>query len=123
MLKKPGADAEMLRRRVEQISEQSTRSRLPPIAEPPAPPAPAREPVEREQRKLAFRNATLILDEMFRVEVVIKDINAEGVRIGFQGRGTLPAIVTIIEPSFKLNRRARVVWQDVCSAGLEFLPE
>lgn len=86
-----------------------------------APPTPARALTEREDRRLVFRNALLTLDSVSRLEVVVKDVTADGVRVASQARMRLPDYVTLIERSLQINRRARVVWQDINSAGLEFI--
>lgn len=75
----------------------------------------------RAPREAVFRTATLITATGGRHNVAIKDISATGVRIEFYTRGELSQFVTLVEPSLKINRRARVVWQDDGAAGLQFL--
>lgn len=53
-------------------------------------------------------------------EGVILDVSATGARVRFDRRGTLPQQVTIKAGRIGLRRNARVVWQDLYDAGLEF---
>ena len=54
-------------------------------------------------------------------EGVILDVSATGARIRFRDRGELPRIVKIKASRIGLNRFARVVWQRIPDAGIEFI--
>jgi hypothetical protein len=53
-------------------------------------------------------------------EAVITDISKKGARVRFRRRGSLPDIVHIKASRVGLNRMARVAWQTMFDAGLEF---
>jgi len=82
--------------------------------------APLKEQT-RPPREPLFRNATLQLDETERLGVVIKNISESGARVEYFLKRQLPPIVVLIEPTLKLRRRARVIWQRDGVAGLEFV--
>jgi hypothetical protein len=52
--------------------------------------------------------------------VVIKDLSASGARVEFFQRLQLPAFVMLIEPTLKLRKAARVIWERGAAAGLKF---
>lgn len=54
-------------------------------------------------------------------EAVIIDISQKGARVRFRRRGSLPSTVHIRAARIGLNRTARVAWQTVFDAGLEFV--
>jgi len=54
-------------------------------------------------------------------KAVIMDVSETGVRVRFHTRGSLPVQVRIRAGRIGLNRMARVVWQTVSDAGLEFI--
>lgn len=78
---------------------------------------------ERAPRQPLFRTATLVTSGGGKQNVAVKDLSATGARIEFHTRGDLPDIVILIEPTLKLSKRARVVWQEPGVAGLEFIEE
>ena len=53
-------------------------------------------------------------------EAVIVDISQKCARVRFRRRGSLPETVHIRAARIGLNRTARVAWQTVFDAGLEF---
>ena len=53
-------------------------------------------------------------------EAVIVDISKKGARVRFRRRGSLPDNVHIKATRLGLNRMARVAWQTMFDAGLEF---
>ncbi len=54
-------------------------------------------------------------------EAVIMDVSKTGVRVRFHTRGMLPERVQVKAGRIGLNRMARVAWQTVSDAGLEFI--
>lgn len=116
MFKKPGSPSDALRDRIAKVAQR------PANVDGPAPPPPVQtKSGSRAPRKHVFRNATLSWDEAHRLGVVIKDLSDEGARVEFFQNVTLPEIVTLIEPTLKLRRNARVVWQTNGAAGLQFV--
>ncbi|MGQ0533059.1 MAG: PilZ domain-containing protein [Caulobacteraceae bacterium] len=83
---------------------------------------PSSAPVKgkRQPRQPVFRNGVLIFDDGERLSVVIKDLSDGGVRVEFFVNRPLPATIMLSEPTLKLRRRARVVWQSDGAAGLAF---
>lgn len=82
--------------------------------------AEPQRPVDRAPRQAVFRNATVTLDSGQRLAVALKDVSSAGARIEFFQRNTLPASFMLSEPTLKLHRRVRVVWQREGIAGLMF---
>jgi len=76
--------------------------------------------ISRQPRERTFRAGLLLADNGERLSVVVKDVNETGARVEFVSRIELPATVVLIEPTLKLHRRAAVVWQADCAAGLRF---
>ncbi|MES1156605.1 MAG: PilZ domain-containing protein [Alphaproteobacteria bacterium] len=81
--------------------------------------APEEERVE--ERRAVFRQAQLTLEDWFKISAVIIELSESGARIRYANRVDLPSRLRICEPTLKLNRWARVVWQRDCLAGLEFV--
>jgi hypothetical protein len=50
----------------------------------------------------------------------MKDMNSGGARIEFFQRNDLPESFLLSEPTLKLRRRVRLVWQRECVAGVKF---
>lgn len=78
----------------------------------------------REQRwaprSPLFRAATVRGSGGVMRQVALKNLSATGARVEFYAREPLPDDLLLIEPIRGLRRRARVVWQDDFTAGLEF---
>lgn len=98
--------------RVRQVSER-------PRFEPP--PAPMKRQNQRPPREPTFRNGTISWEGGDRLKVVIKDLSESGARVEFFIHQPLPDVVLISEPTQKLRRQARVVWQRSGVAGLKFI--
>jgi hypothetical protein len=77
----------------------------------------------RSFRDATFKQATIRLQGGERMDVVVKNLSATGARIEFFRKVTLTDQVLISEPSTRLKRLAKVVWQKEGSAGLHFLPD
>lgn len=95
---------------------------------PPARIIPLAVPVTRSgndrvvsRRQIVCACALYSESEMMR-DAVIVDISQSGARVHFQIKGLLPRYLRVEAIKVKLNRRARVVWQDTHSAGLQFIP-
>jgi hypothetical protein len=87
-------------------------------------PSPA-EPdsfVERrgEERRPAFQEAILELEDYYRLRAVITNLSSRGARVEYSTRTDLPFRVRLNAPLLKLKCWARVVWQRDGCAGLEF---
>ena len=54
-------------------------------------------------------------------EAIIMDVSKTGARLRFHVRGRLPERVWIKASRIGLNRPARVVWQDLHDAGVQFI--
>lgn len=76
----------------------------------------------RAARHYLFKTATVRLPSGGMVEVIVKNLSASGASIEFRGP-KLPDKVLIIEPSLKLHRWAKVVWQSAGGAGLKFIAD
>lgn len=90
--------------------------------EPPAaPPAPVlRRQNNREPRQPVYKDGVLVFGDGHRLRVIIKDLSASGARVEFFVHTTLPDSVTLVEPTMRLRRLARVAWQGNGVAGLAF---
>ncbi len=82
--------------------------------------APLDRREDRATRQAVFRNATITLDSGQKFTVVMKDMNSGGARIEFFQRNDLPESFLLSEPTLKLRRRVRLVWQRECVAGVKF---
>ncbi|MGD9980624.1 MAG: PilZ domain-containing protein [Hyphomonadaceae bacterium] len=100
----------MLTDRVRQIAQ----------AAPVRPVATTGSNTKRAPRQPLFRNGVIIFEDGERLKVVIKDLSDGGVRVEFFVNRLLPDLVTLSEPTLKLRRTARVVWQTGGAAGLAF---
>lgn len=78
---------------------------------------------ERAPRQSLFRTGTLVTSGGGQQNVAVKDVSITGARIEFHTRNELPAVVLLIEPTLKLRKRARVVWQAEGIAGLQFIDD
>lgn len=83
------------------------------------PPAPKAKK-ERALRQPMYRQGALLFESGQRMTVAIKDLSDTGARIEFLVRQALPPEVTLVEPTLRLRKRARVAWQTENIAGLEF---
>jgi len=75
----------------------------------------------RADRRVTFKDGSVILPSGERYAVVIKDVSDTGARIEFFVRTTLPDEFVLSEPTLKLRRRVRVTWQRDGVAGLQFI--
>jgi hypothetical protein len=83
--------------------------------------APIAPKTPRAPRQPVFRQATLAFDSGERMTVALKDVSETGARIEFMMITSLPPELLFIEPTLKIRRRARVMWQRDGVAGLLFL--
>lgn len=83
------------------------------------------EPSEarRSDRVDVWSISQLIHPTGHRQECVVVDHSDHGARIKIRSRRELPEFVVLISKRPQIMTRARVVWQDLQSAGLEFLPD
>lgn len=96
------------------------KERLRKVSERPAAPlAPQKAP--RAPRQALFRNGALNYGDGHRMAVIIKDLSDRGARIEFFVNLNLPELVVLSEPTLRLRRSARVVWQTDGAAGLAFV--
>jgi PilZ domain len=131
--RKSSQGKEQLAARVRQLSDPRTAAVANEAADPAAPSSPAiysgpsiaksvrNKP--RAPRQPLFRTATLVTSGGARQNVAVKDLSETGARIEFHTRSELPSIVMLIEPTLKVHKRARVVWQTEGVAGLQFIEE
>lgn len=77
--------------------------------------------MRRSARKELWCECSLTAQGAELREGVILDISQRGARVRFRRRGSLPDIVQIRAARIGLNRTARVAWQTVFDAGLEFI--
>lgn len=115
MFKKPGPPAGNLTDRIRRISEKTNE---------PAPGRPALSPSKgRAPRDPVFKHGVLILEDGRKFSVALKNLSETGAKVEFHNRMHLPERVMVAEPTLKLRRWARVVWQDDHAAGLAFIDE
>lgn len=77
----------------------------------------------RAPRQSTFKQATVTLSGGERIDVVVKNVSDSGLRIEFFRKATLTDQVMIAEPTLRIRRWARVMWQTDGAAGLQFIPE
>jgi len=77
--------------------------------------------IERAIRQAVFRQGGLILADGEKFRVALKNISATGARVEYFVQRELPDFVTLIEPTLRINARARVAWQRDGVAGLAFV--
>jgi len=77
-------------------------------------------PIPRADRRAVYRQGALVLDDGERLSVVVKNLSESGARVEYVIRLTLPAVVVLIEPTLRIRRAAKVVWQRDGVAGLAF---
>jgi hypothetical protein len=87
------------------------------------PPSTPHKLAPRSERAPVYRQGVIVLEDGQRVIVVLKNISATGVRIEYFLKRELPPEVTLIEPTMRIRRRARVIWQGDGVAGLEYEPD
>lgn len=75
---------------------------------------------DRAPRQSVFRNGAIVLDSGERLGVAVKDISATGARVEFFQRIVLPETFMLSEPTMKLKRRVRIIWQREGSVGVQF---
>jgi hypothetical protein len=75
----------------------------------------------REERRSVFKNGVLDMIGGGKLDVVVKNVTSKGARIEFHERILLPAEVNFVSSMLGIRKRARVVWQEENSAGLEFI--
>lgn len=68
-----------------------------------------------------FRHGVVIIESGQKLSVAIKSLSETGARVEFFTAVTLPPTVLLSEPTLRLRRRARVVWQRDGVASLEFI--
>jgi hypothetical protein len=76
-----------------------------------------------EEGRAVFQEATLLLEDYYRVRVVITNVGPRRARVSYSARMDLPFRVRLVAPTLKLKCWARVVWQDEGAAELEFQPD
>lgn len=76
---------------------------------------------KRAPRQPIFRQATIVLRYGERVACVVKNVSASGAKVEYFAVVMLSERITLMEPTLGLKKRARVVWQEPGSAGLEFI--
>jgi hypothetical protein len=76
---------------------------------------------ERAPRQSTFKQATITLQGGERMDVVVKNVSATGMRIEFFRKITLTEQVIISEPTLRIRKWAKVMWQTEGAAGLQYL--
>ena len=86
---------------------------------------PKGKPAEKRHaaRKGIWCVCTVSTDATWLREAIILDVSKTGARIRFRSRGQLPSEIRIKASRIGLNRRARIIWQTVFDAGIEFIPD
>ena len=75
----------------------------------------------RAPRRDEFKDGILTLPGGQRMQVVVKNLSDMGARVDFYaGASGIFGDVQLSVPSLAVNLRARVVWKNQSSAGLEF---
>ncbi len=85
--------------------------------------APTKKNDERSPRQPTFKQATVTLAGGERMDVVVKNVSDTGLRIEFFKKVTLTEQVLVAEPTLRIRRWARVMWQTEGAAGLQFYDE
>jgi hypothetical protein len=75
---------------------------------------------KRPPRNPVFRHGSLQLPTGLKIQIVMKDVSSGGARVEFFERIELPGSVLLIEPTMKIRRWCRVVWQRDGVVGLQF---
>lgn len=78
---------------------------------------------DRAKRESTFKQATLMLATGERVDVVVKNISATGAKVQFFKHVTLSPQVQMAEPTLRLRKWAKVIWQKDGEAGLQFVAD
>jgi hypothetical protein len=92
-------------------------------APPPPPPGAAKGPKRGDARQQTFKFAKVCITGRSEIKAVIKDMSATGARIQLEGAHPLPPEMTLkIGPTGE-RKRASLVWQRDCEAGLHFEPD
>lgn len=82
---------------------------------------PTRAKDQRAPRQATFKQGTITLSGGERVDVVVKNVSDTGMRVEFFRKVTLTDQVIIAEPTLRIRRWARVMWQTEGAAGLQFI--
>jgi len=77
--------------------------------------------MRRAVRKDIWCVCRIVTENAVLREAVIVDISKTGAHVRFHQRGLLPPMVRIKAGRIGLNRMARVAWQSMTDAGLEFV--
>ncbi len=75
----------------------------------------------RQPRTSTFKQATITLSGGERMEVVVKNVSNTGARIEYFRKITLPDRILISEPTLRLKKWAKVMWQGDGAAGVHFI--
>lgn len=120
MFKKPapasGVLADRIRRVVSEASPPPRFAQTEPVNT-----SPIQQERARAPRQAVYRQGALVLGGGEKLSVALRNLSASGARVEFHVHVPLPAVVLLVEPTLKLRRRARVVWQVEGAAGLKFL--
>ena len=84
---------------------------------------PTKKKDVRAPRQATFKQATVTLSGGERMDVVVKNVSDTGMRVEFFRRVTLTDQVIIAEPTLRIRKWAKVMWQTEGAAGLQFLDE
>ena len=77
----------------------------------------------RAPRQPTFKQGTVTLSGGERMDVVVKNVSDTGMRVEFFRKVTLTDQVIIAEPTLRIRKWARVIWQTEGAAGLQFLED
>jgi hypothetical protein len=83
--------------------------------------APTVSPEGRKPRTATFKQATIQLSTGERMDVVVKNVSDTGARIEYFRKVTLTDRILISEPTLRMKKWAKVMWQTDGAAGVEFI--
>jgi hypothetical protein len=83
--------------------------------------SPTVSPEGRKARTPTFKQATIQLSTGERMDVVVKNVSDTGARIEYFRKVTLTDRILISEPTLRLKKWAKVMWQTEGAAGVHFL--
>lgn len=84
---------------------------------------PRAEEPRADEGRAVFQEATLVLEDYYRLRVVVTNVSPSRARVSYSARMDLPFRVRLVAPTLKLKCWTRVIWQDDGAAELELQPD
>jgi hypothetical protein len=74
-------------------------------------------------RNRSYLGASVAFNQLSRIDCIVRNLGPRGARIACAQNALLPKRFRLEIPTLAWTRRARLVWTDVESSGVEFLDE